>query len=322
MRKRILAVVLDDVLESAFGVTADILEAANRIMAIRGSGEPLEVKIAGPLRRVRGSSGRYIATDAIFAEAPRADVVVMMSLNVPLRAELEAALERPDVKAARKFVANQYRRGALVCASCSATFVLAETGLLDGCAATTSWWLAPLFRQRYPRVDLHEDAVIVPASNRIVTAGAALSQIDLMLWLVRRICGPEVAQLCARYLVADERTSQSRYALVNQVAHESDEVLLAERFVRRNLHRSISLAELARAARVSTRTLTRRLHEALGLAPLRFVQPLKVERAAHLLGTTRLAFDEVARRVGYEDPGALRRLLRRELGATARDLRS
>jgi transcriptional regulator GlxA family with amidase domain len=99
-------------------------------------------------------------------------------------------------------------------------------------------------------------------------------------------------------------------------------LLLAERFVRRNLGRNITIGELARAARVSARTLTRRMHKALGFAPLQFVQRLKVERAVHLLGTTKLAFEEIARRVGYEDPGALRRLLRREFGATARSFRN
>jgi transcriptional regulator GlxA family with amidase domain len=322
MPARISLVVLDGVLESALGVTADVLAAANRIVAGKNGMRPFEVRVVGASSRVRASTGRRVATDATFSRAPLCDVVVVAGINTPLRTELEAALTRADVRAAQAFVADRARRGALVCAACSGTFVVAEAGLLDGYAATTSWWLAPVFRQRYPRVELRDDAVIVQAHSRVVTAGAALSQIDLMLWLVRRTCGPEVARVCARYLVVDERRSQARYALVNHIAHDSEAVLLAERYVRRNLDRGVSVGELARAARVSARTLARRMHEALGLAPLQFVQRLKVEQAAHLLGTTRLAFDEIARRVGYEDPGALRRLLRRELGATARSLRA
>ena len=321
MRTTVSVVVLDGVLESAFGVTTDVLAAANRIVAARSGNHTFEVKVVGATRRVRTGAGRNLVVDATFPRASRSDVVVLMGMDVPLRAELEAALARPDVKAAQQFVARQASGGALVCASCSGTFVLAETGLLDGRAATTSWWLAPVFRQRYPAVELRTDAILVSGSSRLVTAGAALSQVDLMLWLVRKTCGPEIANLCARYLVVGERPNQARYALVNHVAHDSEEVLLAERFVRRNLERSIGIGELARAAHVSARTLARRMHQALGLAPLQFVQRLRVEQAAHLLGTTRLGFDEIARRVGYGDPGALRRLLRRELGATACSLR-
>lgn len=322
MKKQVSLVLLEGVLESALGVTTDMLATANRIVAARAGAPRFEVKLVGATPSVRASTGRAISTGATFGAAGKADVVVVLGINAPSRGELEAAMVRADVTAARRFVERRARGGALVCASCSGTFVVAETGLLDGHTATTSWWLAPVFRQRYPRVSLREDVVIAAGRGRVVTAGAALSQIDLMLWLVRRVCGPDVASLCARYLVVDERPSQARYALLSHFAHDSEEVRLAERFVRRNLGRSISVDELARAARVSGRTLTRRMHEAVGLAPLQFIQRLKVEQAAHLLGTTKLAFDEIASRVGYEDAGALRQLLRREIGATARELRA
>ncbi len=321
MQARVCLVVLDGVLESSFGVTVDMLATANRIVAATSGPRRFRVELAGATRRVRSSTGRTLSTDTTFENVAKTDIVVVLGIDVPLRSELERALARPDVKAAVRFIERRARLGALVCASCAGTFLLAETGLLDGCAATTSWWLAPVFRQRYPRVELRDDAVMVFANGRTVTAGAALSQLDLALWLVRYTCGPEVASLCARYLVVDERPSQARYTLLGHLAHDSEEVRRAERFVRRNLGRKISTAALARAARVSARTLTRRLHEAVGLAPLQFIQRLKVEQAAHLLATTKLAFDEVARRVGYQDAGALRELLRRELGMTARDLR-
>jgi transcriptional regulator GlxA family with amidase domain len=63
-------------------------------------------------------------------------------------------------------------RGALT-AALLGTFVLAEAAFLDGEGATTTWWLAPLFRQRYPRLRLVETRLTVQ-SNAVVTAGAAL----------------------------------------------------------------------------------------------------------------------------------------------------
>ena len=75
----------------------------------------------------------------------------------------------------------------VVAAACIGTFVLAESGLLDTHRATTTWWLAPLFRKRYPNVELDESNMIVK-SGRFVTAGAALGHLDLALWLI----GPNV----------------------------------------------------------------------------------------------------------------------------------
>jgi transcriptional regulator GlxA family with amidase domain len=320
VKQRVGIVVLDGVLDSAFGVTVDLLSTANRVAAVRGVPVSFDLRVVSASRRARSSSGQILVADATFRDAKRYDVVIALGLNAPLREDVESALDRADVRAAVSFLATQARR-ALVCASCSGTFVLAETGLLDGHAATTSWWLAPVFRSRYPRVELRDDTVVVARAGRIITGGAAFSQIDLVLRLVRRFAGAEVTDTCARLLVIDERPTQARYAVVDHLAHDSEEVRGAENYIRRNLQRPLSVDEIARSAGVSPRTLARRVRAALGLSPLRLVQRLRVEQAAHLLDATTLPFDAIARRVGYEDPGALRSLLRRELGVTARDLR-
>jgi transcriptional regulator GlxA family with amidase domain len=320
MARRVSVIALDGVLDGALGVTMDVLAAANRIAAAMGRPRPFSVRLVSARSRLVSGAGLRIEAQGRMADRGRPDIVVLPGLNVPSRNELEAALARPDVKAAQSYVVRQAARGALICAACSATFLCAEAGLLDGGVSTTSWWLAPVFRARYPGVDLRDDALVVD-SGRVVTAGAALSQIDLMLWLVRRIAGPQVAELCVRYLVAGQRTSQAHHALVDHLLHDSEAVRRAEAYVRRNLERRVSVAEVARAAGTSPRTLTRRTQEAVGLSPVGFVRRLRAERAAHLLATTGESFDRIAARVGYDDPGTLRQLLRREFNATARGLR-
>src|SRR6202035_941617 len=96
-----------------------------------------------------------------------------------------------------------------------------------------TWWLSPLFRQRYPRVRLDESSIIVQ-SHALVTAGAALGHMDLPLALVRR-ASPELANLTARYLVVDERTSQSIYSIPDHLAHADPLIRRFERWSRRRL---------------------------------------------------------------------------------------
>ncbi|MFP3589000.1 AraC family transcriptional regulator, partial [Paraburkholderia sp. SIMBA_055] len=98
-----------------------------------------------------------------------------------------------------------------------ATLLLAETGLLNGHTATTSWWLAPLFRRRYPQVSLDDSRMLI-VSAPFVTAGAALAHVDLALGLVRRR-SPALAALTARYLLVDSRASQAAYAIPDHLAH-------------------------------------------------------------------------------------------------------
>src|SRR5574341_1248096 len=192
MTRRVAVIALDGVLDAALGVTLDLLSAANRIAAGLARPRPFAVRLLSVRRRLVSGAGLRIAAEGTLAGRDRPDVVVLLGLNVPTRGELEAALASKDAQAVQSYLKRQSARGALVCASCSATFFCAETALLDGGRATTSWWLAPVFRARYPRVELREEALVVE-SGRVVTAGAALSQIDLMLWLVRRAAGPQVA---------------------------------------------------------------------------------------------------------------------------------
>ncbi|MGC1783494.1 MAG: AraC family transcriptional regulator, partial [Acidobacteriaceae bacterium] len=115
--------------------------------------------------------------------------------------------------------------------------------LLNGEEATTTWWLAPLFRQRYPLVRLDESRIVIQ-SNAVVTAGAALSHLDLALALIRR-ASPELANLTAKYLVVDARTSQVVYSIPDQLAHDDPLVRQFERWARGRLAEGFSLNQAA-----------------------------------------------------------------------------
>jgi len=204
-------------------------------------------------------------------------------------------------------------------AACVGTFILAESGLLDSRDATTTWWLAPLFRKRYPRVALDESRMLV-RSGKFVTAGAALGHMDLALSLVRGV-SPQLAGLTAKYLIVDSRPSQSAYALTDHLVHDDPLVQRFERWARGRLARGFSLDEAAKSVGASKRTLARHLQDVLGKSPLSYFQSLRVERAVHLLKTGNASVDEIAARVGYSDGATLRILLRRRLGQGVKDIR-
>lgn len=130
---------------------------------------------------------------------------------------LVRALERRDVRQAIGKLRDWHIQGACIAAACGGTFLMAEAGLLEGRAATTTWSLAPAFRQRYPQVALDETRMIVPA-GRVVTAGAAFAHVDLALWLLRRH-SPELASAVAHFLLIDHRESQAAFIAPSFLAH-------------------------------------------------------------------------------------------------------
>jgi transcriptional regulator GlxA family with amidase domain len=318
MRTYVLA--LDGVFDSGLAAILDTLATADELARDpeqRTTSNPM--RLVGLRQKVLTSQGLHVPITSV-RRLPRPDVVVVPALGCKTPETLQRALARSDVAEACDLLRRWAHAGALVTAACTGTFVLAETALLDGGSATTTWWLAPLFRERYPRVQLDDSRMIVE-SGRTVTAGAALAHFDLALWLVRRH-SPSLAALVGRYLMVDERPSQSLYAIPDHLAHSDPIVERFERWARRRLADRFSLGTAARAAGASQRTLARRLARVLGKSPLAYVQDLRVERAVHLLRTSDATIDDIAEQVGYSDGVSLRALLRRKTGRGVRQLRS
>src|ERR1700720_4306895 len=267
---RIYVLALDGVFDTGLATVLDAFETANELAEMSGLASPrFDVAIVGVRKAVKTSQGLIVPV----AAAPMRivpDWVVVPAIGFKMPGPLQAALARPDVSDAAETLRSWAARGAGTAAACIGTFVVAESGLLDNQDSTTTWWLAPLFRQRYPNVRLDESSMIVK-SGKFVTAGAALSHMDLTLWIIRQT-SPRLAALTAKYLVVDSRPSQSAYILVDHLTHSNPLVERFERWARGALTRGFSLDDAAAAAATSKRTLARRMQEVLGKSPLTYFQ--------------------------------------------------
>jgi transcriptional regulator GlxA family with amidase domain len=239
------------------------------------------------------------------------DLVIVPGLGTPSADELISKLKSPACRRAGDMLTRAFSNGAMLAAPCASTFLLAETGLLDGRRATTTWWFASLFRQRYPRVQLMTEQMVV-TDWPIATAGAAMAQMDLMLAVVGRFAGPSLAKACANFLLLDERRSQAPFMAMTYLAGQDPKIAKAEKWVRDNIARDFAIEELAAAVALAPRTFARRMAATCGVSPIQFVQRIRLETARLLLETTRLSVEEIARRVGYAEPSTLRRLIRRD----------
>lgn len=315
----VAVLVYDGVFDSGLSAILDVLDAANAMRGELPQPPPAwQVTTVGFRRRVRTGAGHVVTTQPT-AEARRADLLLVPALAERRPDALLDHVSGPASTAVRTLVADTRERGTPVASACTGTFLLAESGVLDGRKATTSWWLAPVFRQRYPAVTIDETRMVT-TSDGVMTAGAAFGHVDLALAIVR-MSSPAVADLVARYLVVDERPSQSSYTIPSALAQSDPLVAAFERWARLHLEEPISVVEAARSLGVSERTLQRTVRRVLGMSPVRFVQDLRVEQASHLLRTTGLSLDSIARKVGYEHANTLRVLLRERTGSTTGALR-
>ncbi|MCE9651047.1 MAG: helix-turn-helix domain-containing protein [Parvibaculum sp.] len=304
---RVIVLNLPGGMASSLAITLDALETANAVSRRAGRREPFAVET---LRITRAAA-------CVFQ--PR-DLVIVPGLGTTTEAELTARLASSAIRRAVRLLVEARAAGATVAGSCAGTFLLAEAGLLNGRRATTTWWLAPVFRKRYPQVELVAEQIVV-ADWPIATAGAAMAQMDLMLAVIAKFAGARTSQACARYLLLDRRTSQVPYMAITFLAGEDDRIARAESWLRKNIEREFTMDELAAAAGLTPRTFARRLKVVCGVSPVRFAQRIRGEVAAMLLETTNLPIDEISRRVGYSEPSTLRRLLRRDSSRSPSSLR-
>ena len=315
----IVILVLNGAFDTGLSAFLDAFQAANQLSSMLEGLQPsFEITLAGVRDEVRSGQGMLVPVTPV-GDCGQPDLVLLPAPGEKMPKPLAQRLASSEVRDAIGALQAWSRQGARIGAACIGSFVLAESGLLDGRQATCTWWLTPMFRERYPLVELDARRMVV-SSGRFVTAGAALGHLDLALWVIRQ-ASPELAALVARYLIVDERPAQSSYVIADHLAHDDPLVSGFDRWARARLAQGFRLEEAAAALATSKRTLARRLSAVVGKTPVAYVQDLRIERAVHLLRTSDLGIERIAEQVGYRDGMSLRTLLRQRLGKGVRELR-
>ena len=313
--------VVDGVADFGLAAVGEVLGTANALRhEISSPPPPWRITTLGSSPSVRTGAGHVVAATVVDPATYRPDLLVVPATNVKEADGLIATVTSPEHAAALELIRATGARGVPLAAACTGTFFLAEAGVLDGRTATTSWWLGPVFRRRYPRVHLDASRTLC-RSGGVTTAGAAIAHVNLVLSLVQA-ASPALAERVARYLLIGDPRSQGDFAIPSVLARSDPVVTRFEEWVRGHLDHNIQVPAAARALGLSERTLQRATASTLGVSPLDFITAIRVEHAAHLLRSTDLSTEAVAGRVGYANASTLRDVVRRHRGVTIRELRT
>lgn len=246
---------------------------------------------------------------AVSAWSPDSPPPAYLLLPPALGEPPTAAVAAPCVEPLRAL----HRQGTVLVSVCAGAFLLAETGLLAGRRATTHWVYHAPFAARFPTVRLDTGKLLIDEGD-VITAGGLMAWTDLGLTLVERHLGPTLMREVARYLLVDPpRREQRAYAaFLPRFDHGDAAIVKAQH----QLHRDPATPgpALAAAAGLEDRTFLRRFRRATGLTPTAYRQALRLGQARLLLETTRTPIDQIAWGIGYDDPGAFRRLFHAQMG--------
>lgn len=222
----------------------------------------------------------------------------------------------PGLLAFLREVAPRTRRIGSIC---TGAFILAEAGLLDGRRATTHWYHARDFQRAYPKVKMEEDRIFI-IDGPVWTSAGMTSCIDMALALVEKDLGAEVAKSIARKLVVYHRRAggQSQYSALLELNPKSDRIQSTLAYAKENLHKELSVEQLADVAHLSPRQFSRAFHAETGQSPAKAVENLRVEAARLMIESGRMPIDSIARDVGFGDRERMRRAFLRAFGQPPR----
>lgn len=235
---------------------------------------------------------------------------------------LHKLLEAEEVAPYARWLLDRHAQGTVLASNCGGAFALAATGLLAGRPATTHWFFAEAFRERFPDVRMEADRMVVDDGD-IITAGGLMAWTDLGLRIVERLLGPSVMMETARFLLIDPSgREQKNYAsFAPKLTHGDEAILKVQHWLQAKGAGPVAVAEMAGEAGMEERTFQRRFKAATGMTPVEYVQHIRVGKARELLEFTRRTVDQIAWSVGYEDVAAFRKLFHRITGLSPQDYR-
>jgi transcriptional regulator GlxA family with amidase domain len=253
---------------------------------------------------IRSSSGITVGTEA-FDKKAFDTLIIGAHPNT-------AFLSSPGMLTYLRKGQKTARRIASVCVG---AFKLAEAGILDGRRATTHWRHAWELQTRYPKVQVEEDRIFV-IDGSVWTSAGMTAGIDLALAMVEKDLGADIARSVAQKLVVYHRRAggQSQHSALLELEPKSDRIQKALVYAKANLHRALSVEQLAEAVHLSPRQFSRAFRAETGQSPAKAVESLRLEAARLMMEQGSHSTDFVAHETGFLDPRRMRQAFLRKFG--------
>lgn len=290
--------------------THQIFSQVNTFRAEMGLPALFDVKLVGLSNQVVQRNGVYtIVPDCLLKDVHKTDLIIIPAMH----GDMQKAIE--DNKEFLPWLVEQYSGGAEIASLCIAAFFLASTGLLNGKKCATHWIAANQFRALFPEVNLVDDKIMTEEDG-IYTSGGAYSFLNLLIYIIEKYAGRDIAILVSKTFMIDfDRSSQSPFIIFSgQKAHDDESIKKAQELIETNYQDKITIDELAAQLCIGRRNLERRFKKATANTVSEYIQRVKIEAAKKDLERGRKNVNEVMYDVGYSDTKAFRNVFKKVTG--------
>ncbi|MEO5757102.1 MAG: GlxA family transcriptional regulator [Mesorhizobium sp.] len=234
-------------------------------------------------------------------------------------------LNTGDVLGSQKeaFLMSAASRGIRLTALCTASFVLARYGLLDGYNVSVSWLHVKDFRTAFPQVSAHADSLFSVDGSRATCAGG-VGAADLAGHFVAESIGRKASEKAAKILILDRVRTIRDVQPVGDLfpSAESRQLRRALLLMESNVHETLGVSNIAGSLGVSRRQLERLFLNETGMSPLAAYLAIRLHYAKTLLEVSDLHMSEIGFRCGFTNAGHFSRAFKRQTGQTPTEFRN
>lgn len=262
---------------------------------------------------VRDSLGAEFPIDHGLEDVRRDDTLILVS---------GANVRKACTPAVLHWVRKGARQGCAIGGLSTGVWIMAKAGLMDGLSATLHWEHRTSFAEEFPDVILDEYTYVV--DNRRYSTAGGTSVIDLLLSLISKAEGTELANLVADQLMyTNIRVLQhsARVQVAERIGMRHPKLSEILALMETNLEEPLRPGDLARTVNISTRQLERLFRRYLSSTPKKYYTDLRLQRAQHLLLQTNMSVTEVAVASGFNAASHFSRLFRQRYGMSPHKLR-
>ena len=295
-----------------------LLTQVNQFLKARGDTPLFKVQLVGLSKETLVSGGLFtVHADHVVSEIKKTDLIIIPAID----GDMNIALEKN--KDFIPWMIKQYKSGAEVASLCLGAFLLAATGLVNGRKCATHWMAANAFRKLFPDVELVTEKIITDEQG-IYSSGGAFSYLNLILHLIEKYAGHEIAVLSAKvFAIEIERQNQLSFTIFQgQKEHEDEPVKKAQEFIEKNYQDKITVQQLTSMLAIGRRNFERRFKKATSNTVVEYIQRVKMEAVKKGLEASRKNVNELMYDVGYSDIKAFRTVFKKITGKSPIDYRN
>ncbi|MCF3109415.1 helix-turn-helix domain-containing protein [Niabella sp. CC-SYL272] len=290
-------------------------EEANQYLVANGRQPLFQVQLAAAEPKVQLNNGLYeVQAQLLVNEIHHADLILVPALQEPIGRYVQ------ENQSIIPWLIEQYEAGAEIASLCMGAFLLAGTGLLNHKSCVTHWKASNDFARLFPQVNLVADKILTD-ENGVYTSSGAFSASNLVLYLIEKYAGREVAIYCSKYFQIDiQRSSQSPFIIFSGMRdHGDDAIREAQEYIEQNFEERLPVDLLCERFAMGRRTFERRFKKATTNTVVEYIQRVKIEAAKKMLEQGRKTIQEAMYHVGYNDVKAFRDVFKRITGMTPVD---